>query len=300
MTKRFDELFNRVLVENTPAELLDTYGGTSEKISKKVEELPGKSQHWGPLQKLGFESRKAIIDSIIKRVFKDNDDNTYSLTIDNEEQLKDAIKSAIKETAEHNPEFKATGKWAIQFLADRLANKELLGNVKYTSTEGREIIRDKDITQKEVKKKLDKAILQADSDVENLETTDSEDIDSKQLSQSSVEFSPHVEYYFNKYEELPAGTLKGDIRTAYQRLADYFSGDTFTGKEFVNHFGKFGFGLKEVKSFIKLGILEPQDEDLKIGDTEGFEKSEHDYINDMISGAKKDWEESSGYRPDYN
>jgi hypothetical protein len=155
--KSFDKLIEQYLTELMPAELGMGAAPMAKKVTQKVSELPGKSQHWSPLQKLSPEIREKVIHAIIQKVFTDNDENTYSLTIDDAAGLKNAIQSAVKEVAAENPEFKAGGKWAIKFLADRLSNKDLLGNVKYTTASGKETVK-KDVTQKEVKQALNKAL----------------------------------------------------------------------------------------------------------------------------------------------
>lgn len=160
MTKDFDSLFESLLSEMMPAELMGGFGPTAKKVAQKVKELPGKSQHWGPLQKLEPKQREEIAGAIIKKVFADNDENTYALAVDDVQQLRSAIISAVKDVAAENPEFKAGSKWAAKFLADRLANKELLGNVKFTTTDGKKIAK-KEVTQKEVKKALNKALEEA-------------------------------------------------------------------------------------------------------------------------------------------
>lgn len=155
--KKFDSLFETLLTELAPADFLGDVGETVSDVNKKVSDLPGKSQHWSPLQKLDPEIREKIVTAIIKKVFPDNEENTYSLTIDNIEDLRNTIQIAIKEVAADNPEFKASSKWAAKFLADRLANKELFGNVKYTTTDGEKAVK-RDVTQKEVRKALNKAL----------------------------------------------------------------------------------------------------------------------------------------------
>jgi hypothetical protein len=160
MTNSFDTLIETLLSEMMPATLMGGFGPAVKNVAKKVKELPGKSQHWGPLQKLDPKQREEITTAIIKKVFADNDENTYALAIDNIQQLRDAIISAVKEVAAENPEFKAGSKWAAKFLADRLSNKELLGNVEFTTTAGKQIAK-KDVTQKEVKKALNKALEEA-------------------------------------------------------------------------------------------------------------------------------------------
>jgi hypothetical protein len=185
MTKNFDTLLEQMLSEMMPASMYDDMGTATSKISKKIEELPGKSQHWGPLQNLAPEVREQIVKAIIQNVFPDNDENTYSIAIDNSQQLKSAIIDAVKEVAAVNPEFKATAKWAAKFLADRLSNKDLLGNVKYTTMSGEETIK-KNVTQKEVKQALNKALEEAPAE-EPAETSSEEEETTEKPKDSNVE-----------------------------------------------------------------------------------------------------------------
>ena len=212
MTKNFDTLLESMLAEMMPATMMDDMGTMTSKVTKKLEELPGKSQHWGPLQKLSPETRGEIVKAIIKNVFADNDENTYSTTIDNPEQLKDAVKSAIKAVAEQNPEFKASGKWAVQFLADRLANKELLGNVKYTTMSGDDILQ-KDATQKEIKQALRKALEQAPAKEEVIAAEEPENTE-----ETSTEAEKEVETVYVKAADLNSDD--SDLQKAFKKLPD--------------------------------------------------------------------------------
>ena len=294
MTTNFDLRLKELLNEYTPASLMDTFGGASEKISKKIQELPSKSQHWAPLQKLSPETRINIINNIIKYVFEDNDENTYSLTINDEDELKLAIETAIKRTAMENPEFKAAGKWAVKFLVDRLSNKDLLGNVKYTTEGGKELIKDKDVTQSEVRSALKKAIERADKDISN--TSPKEDVEGEETAPShtsSVEYNPNAEYYLKKYPELPSGTLKEDVRAIYERVSG-LAGETLTGKEFVKFFERYKFGIKEIKQLLKANILEPAETEVVPGDVSGLDVPEDEYIDNLTRDARRD-HENSGY-----
>ena len=212
MTKNFDTLLESMLSEMMPASMMDDMGTMTSKVAKKVEELPGKSQHWGPLQKLSPEVRGEIVRAIIKNVFADNDENTYSTTIDNPEQLKDAIKTAIKTAAEKNPDFKAAGKWAAQFLADRLSNKELLGNVKYTTMGGDDILQ-KDATQKEIKQALRKALGQVPAEeVPTEETAVTEE------PEETKETEKNVEVVYQKAADLDSDDV--DLQKSFKKLPD--------------------------------------------------------------------------------
>jgi hypothetical protein len=212
MTKNFDTLLESMLAEMMPATMMDDMGTMTSKVTKKLEELPGKSQHWGPLQKLSPETRGEIVKAIIKNVFADNDENTYSTTIDNPEQLKDAVKSAIKTVAEQNPEFKASGKWAVQFLADRLSNKELLGNVKYTTMSGDDILQ-KDATQKEIKQALRKALEQAPAKEEVIAAEEPENTE-----EADAEAEKEVETVYVKAADLNSDD--SDLQKAFKKLLD--------------------------------------------------------------------------------
>ncbi len=211
MTKNFDTLVESILSEMMPA--TSEFGTGAEMgaaVAKKVEELPGKSQHWGPLQKLSPETRTEIIKAIIANVFTDNEDNTYSSIIDNPEQLKDAIKDAIKEVAATNPEFKASGKWAVQFLADRLSNKELLGNVKYTTAGGEEAVK-KEVTQKEVKAALNKALQEAPA---KEEAGSSEEVEGAEEAPQEKEVG--VEVVYQKAADLESDDA--ELQKAFAKL----------------------------------------------------------------------------------
>lgn len=301
MTKKFDSLVESVLNEMMPATMMDDLGAMTGKISKKVEELSGKSQHWGPLQKLSPEDRAKVVQAIIKNVFADNDENTYSMAIDNPDQLKDAIKDAISSVADEIPEFKAGGKWAIQFLADRLSHKELLGNVKYTTMGGEEIV-DKEVTQKEVKqalrKALEKPLVDGNGEEDEEEAVEAEVEKEEELAPKKASYNPRADYYLKSYEEMPAGKLTGDVRVAYDRLSG-MSGEVHSGSDFVKQLEKSGLGASHVKQLLDLGILEPADEEISdAGDTEGFKETEEEYIDRITRAAREDFR-SADLNPKY-
>lgn len=218
MTKTFDALLESMLQEMMPASMEDGFGPgeMTSAVRKKIEELPGKSQHWGPLQKINAEDREKIIRAIINNVFTEKG-NTYTPMADDRNQLKELIKSAIVKATKDHPEFKAGGKWAVQFLADRLANEELLGKVKYTTEGGEEI--KKDVTQKELTAALNKA----------LGDTKGQSVWKKN---AKVEETPAVEEE-PEVEEAPAEEPEqGEVETVYVKAADLSSDDPELQKAF--------------------------------------------------------------------
>jgi hypothetical protein len=291
MTKSFDLFIENLLTELVPASLEDTMGSTAEKVVKKVSELPGKSQHWQYLQNLDSEIREKIVKEIIKNVFSDNEDNTYSSTIDNVSDLKDSIKAAIETVAKENPEFKATSKTVVGFLADRLANKELLGNVKFTTQDGEESTLNKKVTQKEVRAALNKAL--SGETEEDLSEIGVERKGKSELpARAAGEFKLQKDYYLKTYDEIPSGTLQGDLSVAYDRLSG-FSGEVHSGNKFAETLKKSDMGAHYLKQLFAANILEKADEDeIDSSDTEGFSEPEEDYIERITRGARKDLESS--------
>jgi len=157
MTKNFDTLLEQMLSEMVPADIGEYGGfsGTVERIKKGVPEGEAKG-HWAPLQKLSDEDRNKVLGEIFKEVFSERE-NSYAPMVDNAEELHSAIKGAIQKVS-GTTGLKAAGNWAAKFLADRLMTL-LKNNVKYTTYGGEEV--QKDMTQKEFKQALNKALEEA-------------------------------------------------------------------------------------------------------------------------------------------
>ena len=297
MTTKFDSFLSEMLSEMAAT---TNYDPTSmgDKVSQKVAGLPGASQHWKYLQQLTPEVRKDIVTKIIQNIFTDNEDNTYSLSIDNVEDLKQAIISAIKRVAETNPDFKATSNTIIKFLADRLANKDLLGNVKYTTARGEDIVLDKDVTQQDVKNALKKALNpKADIDSEESPSTDESPIaheaDERPIAKKDSVYNPSRDYYLKTYEEIPSGKLKGDIQVAYDRLSG-MSGEVHSGNDFTKVLRNSNLSPSFMKQLFDLDIIEPADADAEdVGDTKGFDETEREYMDRLTRAAREDHERSS-------
>lgn len=157
MTKNFDTLLEQMLSEMMPADIGEYGGfsGTVDRIKKGVPEGEAKG-HWSPLQKLSDEDRNKVLEEIFKEVFSEKE-NSYAPMVDDAKELHSAIKDAIQKVSATTG-LKAAGNWAAKFLADRLMTL-LKNNVKYTTSSGEEV--QKDMTQKEFKQALNKALEEA-------------------------------------------------------------------------------------------------------------------------------------------
>ena len=155
MTKSFNRLFETLLVEMMPVEMGVGPDVASSKIKSSAEQSEGKG-HWAPLR--DAEGREEITNAIIAKVFREKG-NTYSSDIHDKDQLHSAIQKAIQELAQENGTFKAGGKWASKFLADRIVTT-LKPFLTFTTTSG-EVVKKTTATQKEVKQALNKALEKA-------------------------------------------------------------------------------------------------------------------------------------------
>jgi hypothetical protein len=292
MTQKFDTLLTSLLNEMVPAHADYESGAMGSKVSQKISELPGKSQHWKYLQELDPEVRASIVKQIIDHVFTDNDDNTYSASIHNVKGLKLAIEKAIRAVAESNPQFKPTSKTLIGFLVDRLANKELLGKVKYTTINGEDLVLDKDITQKEVRQALNKA-LSKENDFSDENSQNDTEVDDEQEA-TDLTYIPHHEYYLKNYDEIPSGTLQGDLQIAFDRLSG-LAGEVHTGHEFAKVLSKSNLKPYFLQQLLNYKVLEPAETEniSDVGDTEGFNEPEEDYMNRITKHAREDYMSSS-------
>lgn len=157
MTKQFDALLEQMLSEMMPADIgeIGGFSGAAKHIKSGMPEGEPKG-HWAPLQKLSDEDRNKVLEEIFKEVFSEKE-NTYAPTVDSPEDLHGAIQSAIQAVSARTG-LKASGKWAAKFLSDRLMTL-LKNKVKYTTSGGEEL--QKDMTQKEFKQALNKALEEA-------------------------------------------------------------------------------------------------------------------------------------------
>lgn len=208
MTKNFDALLEQMLNEMMPADIgeIGGFGGAAKHIKGNVPEGEPKG-HWAPLQKLTDSDRNAVLEEIFKEVFSERE-NSYAPTIDNPEELHTAIQSAIQ-TVSNRTGLKASGKWAAKFLADRLMTL-LKNKVKYTTAGGEESLQ-KEMTQKEFKQALNKALEEAPEKPQ--ETTADEETSNEETADEK-----EVDVFYAKSADLNSDDA--DLQKAFKKLPD--------------------------------------------------------------------------------
>ena len=100
---------------------------------------------------------------------------------------------------------------------------------------------------------------------------------------ASRAYNPNAEYYFKTIEEIPSGTLEGDMKIQYERLSN-LTGETMRGTDFEKQFQRYNIPTNLVSKFARLDILTTLSED-EGGDSEF--KSEEEVVRDITGfGAK--------------
>jgi hypothetical protein len=288
MTKSFDTLLESILNEMMP--ITSEFGSGTEMGAAVAKKVPTeKSQHWGPIQKLDNATRTEIINAIISNVFTDNENNTYSSIIDTPEELKNAIKDAIKEVASSNPTFAKTlgsGKWAVQFLADRLSNKELLGNVKYTTAGGSEAVK-QEVTQKEVKAALNKALEKAPTEAEVTSAkAEAEQEASEEVAPSAASDELETEVVYQKAADLDSDDA--DLQKAFAKIP---ADKDLSWEQLLKTVGMTkaqalidAGGLSEITKEVE--VAEPEFGE-KLPDVAGEEQDEYDLDSDFDTSFRR-------------
>lgn len=209
MTQQFDSLWEQMLQEMMPADISGFDGGFGGAVKHVKKGVPGGEAkgHWSPLQKLSDEDREKVLQEIFKEVFSEKE-NTFAPTVDNPEDLHNAIKSAIQ-TVSGRTGLKAAGNWAAKFLADRIMTL-LKNNVKYTTSGGEEV--QKDVTQKEFKQALNKALEDAPTEAPTEPTADTSSKETKEPSSAEKE----VEVVYSKAADLNSDD--SELQKAFNKL----------------------------------------------------------------------------------
>lgn len=100
---------------------------------------------------------------------------------------------------------------------------------------------------------------------------------------ASRAYNPNAEYYFKTIDEIPSGTLEGDLKIQYERLSN-LTGESMKGIDFEKQFQRYNLPSNLVSKFVRLNVLTILSED-EGGDSEF--KSEEEVVRDITGyGAK--------------
>jgi hypothetical protein len=246
MTNQFDYLLKQMhseLISEAP--ITGDISSIAPKIVSKAEEAP-MSGHWKLLKQQ--ENIEKTVHDILKIVLPEKD-NTYNPDIDTPEQLKAAIKDAIEEVTSKKG-------WAAKFLADRLANKELIGSVAFEVAD-KTLSSEAPITQKEMREQIKKA-------TETFITPEGQKARieqglKKKASFSSEEFSTTTTYQLVPPNQRDLNKMSEEERNAYDAVVETGAEEESTGRELHDALKRAGVSVSQIErqlqKFIDNGIL---------------------------------------------
>ena len=67
-------------------------------------------------------------------------------------------------------------------------------------------------------------------------------------------YSPNAEYYFKTVDEIPSGTLQGDLKIQYERLSN-LTGETMRGSDFEKQFQRYNLPTNLVSKFARMDVM---------------------------------------------
>jgi len=265
MTKNFDTLIESILTRLDEAPI--AMENPAEIVSKTVKTASAApmSGHWKALKKQGDEDQMAEFVKKVLEIVLPEKNNTYNPHIHNAQELKAEILKAVEQVSQKSG-------WAQKFLADRLANKELIGSVTYELAAGA-IDNEAPVTQKEVSAALKKKVAEI-STPEGQKERIEKSVASKAPRTASEGFSQNRSYTLN---DIAAGTLKGEYVDYYNALEHAGAKEELEGKDLISALKNAGATVSRIPSilnnFVLKGILtkaeknNAEEKEYKEGDT---------------------------------
>lgn len=295
MTKTFDSLYESYLAEMMPvgAEFGEFTGG----LRSGIGSAPGEGYLIGAIAKALNISKEEAVNTIAAglydKLFGAEGINPANTEEEYRAAITDALGTVVNDLKKQYPEAKIPGAAAIRGYTARVISS--LG----TAT--------KEFGEKVTATDVKSAIEDAASEEAPEEETPTEV--TKKASASApapvAGFKPSKDYYLKNREEIPSGTLKGDLEAIYDRLSGA-AGEVTTGTDLEKVLRKSGTEQGRITSYLRklveLGVLEASEEDggngsggaLEAGeDRKGYERREFER-NPELMAAYKDWKSAGG------
>jgi hypothetical protein len=243
-------------------------------------------------------SKEDVIDKISKALY----DKVFPGGVNpanSEDQYRNAIKDALAEVIadikDENPELKVPGADAVKGYTARVISQ--LGQAV------------KEYGSKVSPEKVKSAVVSAEegdaSEDSEVEVSDEAPEVEKPAKAAPASYNPRRDYYLKNREEIPSGTLKGDLDVIYDRLSG-IAGEVVTGEDIENTLRKSGTEQGKITSYLRklvdAGVLEPAAEEgsgggaaLETGD-ENMRDVEKSTFDRELGAAYKDYLQSGGGR----
>ena len=293
MTSSFDSLYEQLISEMMPvgSEFGEFAGGLRSGISS----APGEGYLIGAIAKALNISKEEAVNTIVAglydKLFGAEGINPANSEEEYRAAITDALGDVVADLKRQHPEAKIPGAAAIRGYTARVISS--LG----TAT--------KDFGEKATQADIEAAVEEASAEEGDTEEAPASAPVKAEKPAAPASFKPGRDYYLKNREEIPAGTLKGDLEAIYDRLSG-IAGEVTSGADIEKTLRRGGTEQGRISSYIRklieVGALEPAEEEggaggggaLEAGeDRKGFERREFERNPEMMA-AYKDYLSSGG------
>lgn len=293
MLKNFDSLFES-LISELQVEVEPGYSGTGGEVEAKFPELAKGKYELTP------EQTKEVLTMVVTRIKEDLGGQSPKLF---EDFYKSEIAPIIKKVV---PSMSNTNaKYAARILHNALRTAKVIRDERDGAT-GTKMTSE---PSEEKVEKMASATVDAAETAEDMIEDEEAVASVKPKTAATPTYSSNKDFYLKTREELPSGTLQGDLDVIYNRL-ESMSGSVTTGKDLEKALEQSGTERGRISSYLRkmveTGVLEPSEEEEANGDIaalepddEDMEKVEQDSFDKLFRGAYEDYLSSKGTGTDY-
>jgi hypothetical protein len=264
MTNSFDSLYTNLISEMMPVG--SEFGDFSSSLEKGIGSAPGDAYLIGAIAKALDISKEEVVKNISKslydKVFGETGVNPANSEEEYRSSIADALTDIIQEIKVGHPDAKIPGAAAIRGYTSRVISGLA------TAT--------KEFGEKATETDVESAVEEASAEEVEVGSTEEGPVAEKPVQSGKpsapASFKAGRDYYLKNREEIPAGTLKGDLQAIYDRLSG-IAGEVTTGSDIEKALRKGGTDQGRIASYLRklveVGVLEPAEEEGG-GKGEGF------------------------------
>jgi len=252
MTTSFDSLYEQLISEMMPVG--SEFGQFAGGLRSGISSAPGEGYLIGAIAKALNISKEEAVNTIVAglydKLFGAEGINPANTEEEYRDAITDALGDVVADLKRQHPEAKIPGAAAIRGYTARVISS--LG----TAT--------KDFGEKATQADIEAAVEEASADEGDVEAPAAEPSVKAEKPAAPASFKPSRDYYLKNREEIPAGTLKGDLEAIYDRLSG-IAGEVTSGADIEKTLRKGGTEQGRISSYIRklieVGALEPAEEE---------------------------------------
>jgi hypothetical protein len=252
MTTSFDSLYEQLISEMMPVG--SEFGSFTGGLRSGISSAPGEGYLIGAIAKALNISKEEAVNTISAELYDKLFGAENINPANSEEEYRTAITNALGDIVnglkKQHPEAKIPGAAAIRGYTARVISSLA------TAT--------KDFGEKVTSAAVETAVEDASEGEGTEEAPTAEEPVKAEKPTVTASYKPNRDYYLKNREEIPGGTLKGDLEAIYDRLSG-IAGDVTTGSDIEKTLRKGGTDQAKITGYlrkmIEAGVLEPAEEE---------------------------------------